>query len=426
MGNEQQRLSAPGTPAWNPGWYAMTDIYWDPVAGLDTNSGAIGFPVATWAEIIRRYGNEMPIMNVGQNVTIHKLSAQTLNVDPVFFFPRLSNGGYAALIDTLVVFAGPQAAGTVTLLNKAAGTDLTVAGMPAGTTAGMYVFNSTSGSYAFVVSITSGTATMTQPVPTANVTTIGLPTGALGTNWATGDTITVYNKPNLTNLKSWHPFGGDVNGSAACVGWLQWTQIADASGTAAAEYPMVNNCASTVMSGCYIAPRLQVSVLAGRGFGNFVLGCFTNIAIVYSGECEFYGGVIAGTFTNQGVGTTLDGNVIVVGGTSITGAFTIVGSVHFTASIGVQGGVLRVGTTIWGQAGITLFPGSIYENATASTFVLTLLTSGSLLLGSNATGSSFTPGTGLWTSAIALTPANIDANNGLQDPLTGARFCNPS
>lgn len=31
---------------------------------------------------------------------------------------------------------------------------------------------------------------------------------------------------------------------------------------------------------------------------------------------------------------------------------------------------------------------------------------------------------GVWTDGVTITAANLDTNNGLQDPATGARFCN--
>ena len=59
-----------------------------------------------------------------------------------------------------------------------------------------------------------------------------------------------------------------------------------------------------------------------------------------------------------------------------------------------------------------------------ATFVLNAaLTTGTLKLGTSTTGSYYTSGTGLWTGGVTITPANLDANNGLQDPITGARFC---
>src|ERR1700685_576267 len=103
-GNAQQRLSAPGTPSWNPGWYAMTDIYWDPSGangGNDGNSGAVGSPVLTFAEITRRYGSTRPRLNQGQSTTIHLLSSQTSDVDTVFFEPYVSGGGQITMDGTL-------------------------------------------------------------------------------------------------------------------------------------------------------------------------------------------------------------------------------------------------------------------------------------------------------------------------------------
>ena len=78
---------APGTPAYNPTWYALTDIYLDPVAGLDTNSGQVGFPIKTRAEMVRRYGSTAPALIFGQSLTVHQLSAQTINVDVGAFNP---------------------------------------------------------------------------------------------------------------------------------------------------------------------------------------------------------------------------------------------------------------------------------------------------------------------------------------------------
>jgi len=170
----------PGTPAYNPAWYALTAIYWDPsnVSGLasDANSGATAIlPVLTWAEIIRRYGSVSPIFNDGQSVTFHKLSPQPNSAtDPVFFSPYLSGGGQAVLLDTLQLVQAAFVSGVVTPKNIAIGGSLlTIATMPAGTVAGQLVYNTTRNSYAFVDSVVGTTATMQQPL-TAAVATPGL------------------------------------------------------------------------------------------------------------------------------------------------------------------------------------------------------------------------------------------------------------
>ena len=438
-GSDVVLCMAPGTPGYNPAWYALanTGIFWDPanLSGLasDNNSGASALlPVLTWAEILRRFGSDSQVLAPGQNLIVNKMSTQTLNVDPVFCFARVSDGGYAALIDTLVVFAAASAAGVVTLASQSGGTDLTIATMPAGTTAGMLVFNSTRGGYAFVKSIAAGTATMCQPLNTALCTTIGVPTLALGTNWQTGDSITVYAIPNLTNLKAWRPTGGDLTaGGAACVGWVQFTQVADSSGAATALYPMVCDCASLVFSCCYIAPRLHMTSFAGRGFGDTLLNCYMAGAVVdFGGNCEIYGGTVVTTLAFDGEsGANIGGNCIVQGATTTQGVVQTSGT-HFVGNVTVNGGSVMKMTAIggvWGAAGMQVQPAAAFLNTSGSAWVTAYLATGAMTLNGITTGSYFTAATGLWSAPTTINPTNLDAAPGaqgaLQDPQTGAKFC---
>jgi hypothetical protein len=429
-------LSVPGTPAYNPSWYTLanTGFYWDPAnstgTASDSNTGASSATaLLTWGEAIRRFGSDSPTIAPGSNVIVNKLSAQTLNVDPVFFFPRLSKGGYAALIDTLVVFSAAAAGGVVTPLSQSGGTDMTIATIPAGVTAGMYVFNSTQDGYAYVTSVSGTTATVQQPLNASLVTTIGLPTFALGTNWATGDTLTWYNIPNLTNLKAWRPTGGDVVGSAASVGWVQWTQIADASGAGTAEFGVVCDCASSVLTGCYVAPRLQAAGLDGRGQGIVILGCFcaTNVGVSAANDFgEVYASYIGGTLQVLGSQANINGNSTVLGTTTVFGGLLIgSGGCHFVGGITIESqSWIQANGNVWGAATLTINPAGTYYNTTGTTFALSLLISGALKFGTATTGTFFTPGTGLWATPTNITQANIDTNNGLQNAQTGARFCN--
>jgi len=441
-------IAAPGTPAYNPTWYALanTGIFWDPanLSGLasDNNSGASALlPVLTWAEIVRRFGSDSPTMAPGNNAIINKLSAQTLNVDPVFFFPRLSNGGYSALIDTLVVFAAASAAGTVTLLSAAGGTDMTIANMPAGTTAGMLVYNSSigggTGAYAFVKSMAGSTATMCQPMNANLCTTIGIPTFALGTNWATGNTIVVYNIPNLTNLKAWRPIGsGDVSagGAVACVGWVQFTQIADSSGAANSEYPLVCDGANAVLSCCYVANRVNLIALSGRNQGVSVINCYmVGNVLSYGATMAIYGGTIVGALTaisTAGSSAVVDGNLIVQGVTLIQSGCLQVNHVHFIGNITVSpGATLKYigGAAMFGAAAVSVGQNAAFVNASGASWVASYLLTGAMTLGASATGSYYTPGTGLWVGGVNVTPANLDAAPGVQgalsNPQTNARFC---
>lgn len=437
-------VNAPGTPGYNPAWYSLanTGVYWDPAnlsgTASDSNSGASALlPVLTWAEILRRFGSDSPVLAPGQNLIVNKMSAQTLNVDPVFCFARVSDGGYAALIDTLVVFAAASAAGVVTLASQSGGTDLTIATMPAGTTAGMLVFNSTRGGYAFVKSISSGTATMCQPLNTALCTTINVPTLALGTNWQTGDSITVYAIPNLTNLKAWRPTGGDLTaGGAACVGWVQFTQVADSSGAASSEYPFVCDCASNVLSCCYIAPRLNVSTLNGRGFGATLLNCYmAGAVVVFNGESMLYGGTVVGALAFNGASAqNVSGNCIVQGTTGVQGIVQTSGA-HYIGQITVNAGSVFKLTTqggAWGAAPVAVAINAACHLAVGLTSWVTdyLLTGAMTFQLGLTTGTYFTPATGLWSGPTTVNPINLDAAPGvlgsIMDAATGARFCGPT
>ena len=127
---------APGTPAYNPAWYALanTGIYWDPQAGSDQNSGAAGSPLLTWGEAVRRFGGDSPTLGYGKNCIVNQLTTQPAGQDPPAFAPPLSGGGRCVLLGTLAVVQAAFVAGVVTQPTiAAAGTLLTVATMPVGT-----------------------------------------------------------------------------------------------------------------------------------------------------------------------------------------------------------------------------------------------------------------------------------------------------
>jgi hypothetical protein len=415
--------AAPGTPSYNPSWYAKTDIYWDPSGangGSDENTGDEGSPLLTSAEVVRRYGSSCPQMNYGQSVTIHKLSAQAPNTDPLFLIADCSGGGYLALIDTLVEYAAPSTAGVVTLLDKALGTDMTVSGLARGITAGMLVHNSTSGSYAFITSVALGVATLSQPIPDALVNAVGLPSPSLATNWASGDSLTVYNVPNLTNVKAFRARGGDTAPSGSfTLSWMQFTQVANAS--VDSEFYQVDESVS-VLSCCYVAPTYFLENNMG---GSRLLGCLFAASLILTGSIQVYAGFVTGNLIAgcASLAPDFDGNVSIAGGISTNGGTVFFGSVHVAQGIQVRASVLQLAGPLWGSAALNVVPGgTVYIiNTTA---VLALLNTGVLVFGGVLfTGTAYNPGTGLWTSGIALTAANIDANHGLQDPAIGARFC---
>jgi hypothetical protein len=416
-------------PVFPPIW-TVRAWFVNPLTGLDGNScTSSGSPCKTFGEIfIHRLQTTSPTF-VQQ--TIFTLQAsQSGTLDAIFFTPHLANGGQAALVGTLTV-ACTGTAGTVTpKARTGGGTLLTVASFPACAVQGSYVLNTTRNSYASVNTI-SGTATMSQPIPAAVVTTIGTASsGAEDNTWTTGDSLTVYAARPSVNLKQWEPVGGDFSsgGSQGSVGWVQWVQIADSSGDGASEYPAMNDAASTVYSGVQFVPRVHQDSFHGRGFASVFMGCdFDSAFVAYGGTSYLYGGILRSTAGNGGGAViTLDGDLIALGTQTWAASATYIGFLYLAATLNVYQGFVRLnsGGILYGTAGTTLFPGGVFYNATLSSWATVYLLTGTNQFGNATTGSAFSVGTGLWTSGIAITAANIDSNVGLQDPPTGARFCN--
>ena len=305
-----------------------------------------------------------------------------------------------------------------------------MSGLAGGITAGMVVHNNTSGSYAFIQSVNAGVATMCQPFSDAQVTTPGRFAPTIPTTWTTGDSLTVYNIPPACNLKTWRATGGDVLGSAASLAWTQFIQIADIGSTTSA-FLSFNDNAQTTFSLCYFGPRVFIESFGGRNYDTMLLGCFFASNLTTSGTLGLFGGCIQGNWTNLGVqlGAT-DCNLIVMGTVGLYGLTTI-GSVHFAgvtvtmdsnALLRIQNITTGAGPFVWGAASLVLLPGAVYFNQSGTTFAASLLLNGALKLGAATTGSKYAAG--VWTDGITITAANLDTNNGLQDPATGARFCN--
>jgi hypothetical protein len=432
----------PGTPAYNPAWYALTAIYWDPsnVSGLasDANSGATAIlPVLTWAEIIRRYGSVSPIFNDGQSVTFHKLSPQPNSAtDPVFFSPYLSGGGQAVLLDTLQLVQAAFVSGVVTPKNIAIGGSLlTIATMPAGTVAGQLVYNTTRNSYAFVDSVVGTTATMQQPLTAAVATTVGSPdcsTASQVDTWATGDTLTVYACSAL-NLKQWNPRGADVTaGQQISVGWVQFSKIVDTSGLAESTYELTCETGCNVLSFCQIPATLTVSALnvslagpaAGASAGGYIIGC-TIDALYLSGRSPIMigGGIKLRVFaSNAGINFRLC--PALHGAVTLQGGWSSIGDTFSDATwLLYENTTLVYEGRVWGAYTVQLLPGATFENDASTTFALSLLTAGALKLGSNTTGSYYVATSGQWVGGITISPTTLDTYSGLGDPQIGAKFC---
>jgi hypothetical protein len=414
---------------------AQTDWYWDPQAGSDEASGLVGQPVQHFAEIVRRYGTVAPRLPYGQSVTIHQLTPQTANTDSVTFEPFLSGGGQAILLCTLTVLQAPFTGGVVTAkVRGGPGTRLQVASMPAGVAAKQLVLNTTRSSYAFVDLMTGSTATMTQPLTAASLTTPNVPGPVEDDTWATGDTLEVFDCP-LCNLTLWSPVAVDENVGAtkASVGWVQFARIADSSGANASIFGMGSRCVANVLSSCRIDMRSDFTCANGRGQATYALGCdFTGLVQVLAGFASFQGGTLRGGVTTN-VSAAIFGNDVYIHAAFQNGGLSELSHVFCDAAIigtnGV-GGILTALTSaaLWGTAGVNLAAGGQFINASGTTWVLMLLTNGALQLSGLGTGSVYV-GAGVMTDGVAITPANIDAGGGaglpgIFNPRSGARYAN--
>src|SRR5208282_9308 len=428
VGSDVVLCFRPGTPGYNPAWYTLanTGIAWDPVAGNDNATGAPGAAVQTWAEIVRRFGSDAPTPAHGQNIIIDLLTPQTLNVDDVFFAPKMSGGGKAILLGTLIPNGAPFSPASVTPKNRATPQLLVLNTVPGGVVAKNLIQNTSLNSYAFVDSVGGGNATMGQPIAAATIATVGIPTLTEDNGWSAVNTYQAYTLP-LCNLKMWRPTGGDASGAASttvCAGWVQFIQLADSSGAGASEYPFVCDSAVNVMSACQITPRTHVTLLGGRGVGIYIIGCDCTgqLVLLHFPNGTIYGGIFRGGVTwEQSGASAIDGDPIILTATVILGGLVIAGAVYLGAACTVGPGAILLGnTSVWGTGAINVNGQSAYLDGAGG--FGSIQTSGALTLDGGGTGTSYTPGTGLWVSAIAINVGTLNANNGLQNPITGARY----
>jgi hypothetical protein len=381
----------PGSAGYNASWFGLTDIYWDPQAGNDNAGGTIGVPVKTWAEILRRYGSDAPTMNYGQSVTVHQLTAQAANVDPVSFAPKMSGGGQAVLLGTLIANGAPFSPATVTAKNRATGQLLVLNTVPGGVVAKNLVHNTTSAlaGWAFVDSVAGGNATMGQPIANTTIATVGIPTTTADNAWANTDTYQAYTLPKV-NLKEWRPSGGDLTGGA-CLGWVQNFEVADASGAGTGSLGIVAD-AITVFSACIFDAGVTTSSIAGRSgfsFSLYMLGCFfTQRLSQIGGFVDYFGGNAANGITLNGGVPNLDGDMIVHVALALSGSFTQIGAAYTDNTVTLTGSQIRLGTSLWGTGGVVLNPGCVFFNASGTTFALSLQTTGALKLGTATTGTA--------------------------------------
>jgi hypothetical protein len=432
----------PGQPSYNPPWYALTDIYLDPVAGLDTNSGQVGFPVQTMAEVIQRYGTSSPQIPHGQNLTIHQLSAQTSGVDFFYFDPQMSGSCFFNWIATNSVLVSAFSPATVVPRSQTSGgTGYQLTGCPAGTVSGTIVFNVTKGSYAIGSAFAAGTLTVSQPVL---FTLNSLPPSEDNT-WANTDSYELLSF-TMCNWCSPQP-----RGTGRCFAWIQgvlfseagddgaWTlhpfgittilaicdngqRTACLNGTDATQFITTGLFNKGLFGLQCIACTMETGTFTFEAFYTRFFGC--NLIASVLTACQVDGDSVCNSVTVMPGGESLFGPVQVAGTLVVDAGFLKLITIPSTGTLPVPG-------LLWGAGSLNVSNGAQFElietsldpqTWTSSLVIPTIQLEGAAtgtVYNKDAVGDQFTPG-------FAITPTNLDAYNGLQNPLTNARFFNPN
>jgi hypothetical protein len=454
----KQPLMASGQPITPPAW-TVHDWYFDAANGTgcaaDTNSctsatcGGSGIgPCLTVEEMsVHRWGTSSPIL--AQTTTLHILSSETVGQEHIVLTPTLVTGVNFAIIGTPLAIGAPfSPSGVTSKVRGAPGTLLQLAGMPAGTTAGTLLWDSTRNSYAFIDSMAVLVATMTQPFAAAGLTTVQSAFAAVLVEddlWAHTDTFQRYSLPIL-NLELFSPVYGDAlnNTYVTPVAWVQSIHVPDTSGHVGYSFFTTSALqnAGMVYSMCWFDP-LFAGVSRQEGtLGPADLSCWHN------GGASFQGWQIVGGASNSN-GTAsidatyvqdlaaVDGDAIIHGGLITKGSYTVLGYAYLD-NTGYVSRVLRASAAViepnwfaaaqvWGPGTLNV-DGGFLENETSGAWA-TCLTLGTLQLEGATTGCTFNGAAvgNPFVCGIPLTAANIDTGGGsgwpgMQDVLTGGRF----
>ena len=413
--------NAPGTPSYNASWYgdagASVAVYWDPVAGADSNTCTTqGAPCLTFGQIVQRYGSAQPILPYGQSLTIYQLSAQPAAQDPVFFEPRVSGGGqflYTCQLGLTQVASGTL--GTVTAKNRSTPQLLTVASMPVAVVQGTLIYNSTRTSYAAVQSMNGTTATLEQPHTASSSTSLAAnPSPSPDDDWTTGDSFVADARPTV-NAKRIRAVGGDYSDAGVPGAYaVQFCHFADSSTTGASTYPLGSGAGIADYALNLFDTAVTVSGEGGRGNQIYLVG--NSFASTFSPQFNapnvfVYGGSFAGGATiNTGSMSIRDDTILAgtltVGASAVatlgSGTTGVYGTGTFTTS-----GIVSQAGYVWGSVAETAAAGGhwIFSGA-ASSWPTFNLTSGTMSAPSGTTtGTAYQSGREI--DGVTINNANL-------------------
>jgi hypothetical protein len=325
------KLGAVRPPPMNPAW-AVPFWYINESTGNDGNTCvSSGSPCHDFPEITARWGGtDEPILT--SVVTIIVLSDITV-ANFIHWRPTITNTGDAILLGGDTVLATTTISGLVAKNRNATGAypaGLLQANIGGTAADGMKVINaSRSNSVAWVDSVASGVATLTQPMASNVATSAWAALPAEFDNWANGDTVTV-NRPVKIYLSTFDPvpfttgsFGADdfVGGFIGDV-WVKDSTVTSfpsstilshmvmASEIRTDPYLMVSGPVQTIVVGTHVncwmgggGTYLGSSIIGGSlnknsSIASTMSGQFDGDVIVH-GDLEVLNGSSAGSPQNE-------------------------------------------------------------------------------------------------------------------------------
>lgn len=413
----------------NPATWTQADWYVDWTNGNDANDGKTPATAVktVMGGVVAKWGTVSPIL--AQTTTIHILTPQPLNAEQIILEPILSG-----LIDFIIVGTPQLVAhtnlGAVTAKNRAANVQFAAAGFGgAGIAVGQLVHNTTAGkdSWGFIYALPGGgVADLTQPLApmTPGVTTLFVPAPAEVDTWAIGDTVDVFEACAL-NLRSLIVHGGSATDPLFIHPnvWVRYIKVLDAGGAPGnSTFAPIFPGNYVTLESCMFQPSL---VTTEPSFEANVIQCYMG-----AGCWPDWTYIAGGIVTLYGLETTginwLDADLILQSSAGLSGE-CILGFVNILNTVAGHGGAeLRIETFtygssfVWGAGTINLQIESSLWNTSGKTWVNCLSVPTLQAMGL-AFGSGYVGG-GVFNDGIAITPANLDLWQGLQNVRGGARY----
>lgn len=385
--------------------------------GNDEATGLSGAPLASVAEVFRRWGTPRPFIN--QTTTITWFS-NGLSTDP-WTGVRPSFGPSGSLILTgQSTIVATTTIGTATAPNYAAGVPgkITASGQSAAywtPFVGMLCVDLTQNASFFIYADVGGA--------TAEITTAFVLPVTLGATYATptaGDTLHILSFPTI--------YGNSFDSDGSFLGPLTINRLTlNATGTldltCSASFGLqLTEVVITTITGGVISCSVSNTVL------NSVWVFDTDGFSPWSGAAAWLGGAVIGAGATFASGTTWEGDLLIQKRFHYSGGQIQIFRAYWgeaptidspPVDYLIQTGGAYDTQRLWGPGGLNISAGARFACGTAASGRL-LLTGTLQCDGGN--GFPFIPSTHVFGPAVTITATSIDANGNLQNPQTGSKF----